>query len=330
MLSGMRARGTRRLAIFVGVCLCLCLLWAWRAGSRRFTADPAPAPAPARDQAGQANGRTLTVTFWNVDWFPGRRPGAGARAQASHVAAVVPVVEQLDPDVLGLEEVSDLGGAHLIADHLKGFRVDACTEFTRPPDNAPSRQQTVLCSRLPLLEAGWEPWKPDANGLQPRRGFVFAAYQPAPGEVLLVYGVHLKSNVPDEPGGPATNTAMREESVRQWIAHERATAARVAAAGRVRLAVIGGDMNTSLDDVRFEAEQSLRVLLRDGGGFLWAWDGVPLDRRISLPGRGQYPPVCFDHVFYRADGGVRLRDCAVEPTGPSASDHRPVTARFAW
>ena len=99
------------------------------------------------------------------------------RARASHVAAVVPVVERLDPDVLGLEEVSDADGAHLIADHLKGFRVDVCTAFTRAPTDEPSRQQTVLCSRLPLLDSGWEKWQPTADGLAPRRGFAYAAYQ---------------------------------------------------------------------------------------------------------------------------------------------------------
>ena len=289
--------------------------------SRRSATVPAP-PTPG--------GRTVTVTFWNVDWFPGRRPDAGPRAQASHVAAVVPVAERLDPDVLGLEEVSDAGGAHLVADHLKGFRVDVCTEFTRAPDNVPSRQQTVLCSRLPLLESGWQNWQPTAAGLQPRRGFAFAAYQPAPGEILLVYGVHLKSNVLDEPGGDATNTAMREESARQLLVHERATAARLASAGRVRLAVIGGDMNTSLDDSRFESESTLRAW-RGAGGFRWGWEGVPTDRRITLPGRGRYPATCFDHIFYRADnGGPPLLDCVVELTPPTASDHHPVTARFAW
>ena len=259
------------------VVLCLFVAGARRGLTRRPTVN-----APAVEAVG---GRTLTVMFWNVEWFPGRRPNAGERAKASHVAAVVPVVERLDPDVLGLEEVSDAAGAHLIADHLKGFRVDVCTEFVRAPENEPSRQQTVLCSRLPLLDCGWETWKPTANGLQPRRGFAFAAYQPTPGEILLVYGVHLKSNVPDEPGGVETNTAMREESGRQLLAHERAAAARYAKTGRVRLAVVGGDMNTSLDDARFGSEQTLRAWL-DGGGWRWAWDGVPLERRYTLAGRG--------------------------------------------
>ncbi len=270
----------------------------------------------------------LTFTFWNVEWFPGRRPHAGARAQATHVAAVLPVVQQLDPDVLGLEEVGDAEAARLLADHLPGFKVDVCTEFTREGSGEPSRQQIVLCSRLPLLTAGWQRWTPDAQGRLPRRGFAFAAYRPAPGEVLLVYGLHLKSNLADEPGGDATNTAMREESTRQLLAHQSQETAVCARWGRVRLVVVGGDMNTSLDDGRFESETTLRALRADGA-FRWAWEGVPLPLRLTLPGVGRYPATCFDHLFYRGDG-VRLTSASLRNTGRTASDHRPVTVKFEW
>ena len=129
-------------------------------------APPGPVVAPFHaTPPGAAN--HVTFTFWNVEWFPGRRPHAGARAQATHVAAVLPVVQGLDPDVLGLEEVGDAEAARLLTDHLPGFKVDVCTEFTREPANEPSRQQIVLCSRLPLLTAGWQRWRPDAQGRLP-------------------------------------------------------------------------------------------------------------------------------------------------------------------
>ena len=288
---------------------------------------PSLAPvAPARDRAAT---RQVSVAFWNVQWFPGHKPGAGARAQNNHVALVLPVVQRLDPDVLGLEECGDALAAHRLTDNLPGFRVDACTEFTRPPNDEPSRQQVVLCSRLPLLAAGWERFRADAHGLVPRRGFAFAAYQASPGEVLLVYGLHLKSNVEDEPGGGATNTAMREESMRQVLRHQRAETAACAKWGRVRLAVVGGDMNTSLDDPRFEGETTLRTLLSADGGFLWAWQGIPEPLRLSMPGGGPYPPACFDHIFYKGEG-VRLVNAVVEPTARNVSDHHPVSAQFAW
>ena len=292
---------------------------------------PAPPSAVVSPLRGTPPGAAVhvTFTFWNIEWFPGRRPHAGAKAQASHVAAVLPVVQGLDPDVLGLEEVGDAEAARLLTAHLPGgFRVDVCTEFTRDPTGEPSRQQTVLCSRLPLLTAGWQRWAADSTGRTPRRGFAFAAYRPAPGEVLLVYGVHLKSNLADEPGGDATNVAMREESMRQLLVHERQESGVCAQWGRVRMVVVGGDMNTSLDDARFESETTLRAL-RGEGGFCWAWEGLPLALRFTLPGGGPYPATCFDHVFYRGDG-VRLANASVQLTGRSASDHRPVTAKFEW
>lgn len=302
----------------------VCLAGAARAQAPPPSSGPVAAPAPPAAPAGKLN-----VTFWNLQWFPGHRPGAGAAAQQNHVLMVSPVLGRLRPDVLGLEEVGDAAAAHLLADRLPGFHVDVCTGFTREPTQEPSRQQIVLCSRLPLLTAGWQAFRADARGLLPRRGFAYAVYQTDPGEVLLVYGLHLKSNVNDEPGGDATNIAMREESVRQVLAHRQTLEAGCARWGKIRLEVIGGDMNTSLDDPRFQPERTLRDLGAAANGFLWAWQGVPAPLRLTLPGAGPYPSACFDHVFYRGDG-VRLLGTNLEPTGRGVSDHRPVSARFDW
>ena len=284
--------------------------------------DPAEPAVPAPGASGAET--PLTLTYWNVEWFPGRKPVANEEAKAAHVAAVVPVVERLDPDVLGLEEVADEAAARLLTEHLKGFRVDACTQFVRD-GGEPTRQQTVLCSRLPLLQAWCEPWKPGASGLQPRRGFAFGAYQPAPGKVLLVYVTHLKSNREDEAGGADTNIAMREEAARQLLVHEAAMMKAYAGLGRVELAVVGGDLNTSLDDPRFEKEATLRSWV--SAGFRWVWEGVPLGDRLTLPSEGRYPSTCFDHVFLHGSE-VKVRGVSIEPTGKDASDHRPVTVRL--
>ena len=312
------------------------------------TASPGPSPAAAH---------TLTIAFWNLDWFPGQHPHASAKSQATHVAAVVPIAGRLDPDVLGLEEIADRDAASLVAAPMEGFKVDVCSEFLRgpeakrprrtpgkadndsptpvPPDDGapwtlPDHQQIALCSRLPTLATGAQAWQPDAAGRRQRRGFVWAVYRTAPGEAVLVYGLHLKSNVLDEPGGQPTNVLLREEAARQWLAHERATAAAWARTDRLRLVIVGGDLNTSLDDPQFEAEQTLRVPL-GVGGFHWCWEGLPLLRRLTLPAKGRYASTCFDHVLYRpGDDSVRLASATVEDSGPDASDHRPVVARFSW
>lgn len=287
-----------------------------------------PANAARAQQA--ASPARVRFTFWNVQWFPGRQPDAGEVARARHVAAVAPVVRRLNPDVLGLEEVADADAVRRLTDGLPGdYRVDVVTDFRRETtqrgEGEPTRQQIALASRLPLVRAGWEPWRPGAGGVQPRRGFALAVYRPAPGQVLVVYGLHLKSNRFDEPGGAAANERMRAESVRQLLAHARATAAACAPLGAVTV-VFGGDFNTSLDDPRFDAEDSLRALLRDR--YRWAWQHVPPAARITLPGSGHYPDATFDHVFFRpsaAAASARLLGAGVEPTGYECSDHRPVT-----
>ena len=275
---------------------------------------------------------------------------------------MVPVAEQIDPDVLGLEEIADRDAAATVISHLRGFKVDVCSEFLRGPEQKrkrspaakaedddpgseeasptpavdrapwtlPDRQQVALCSRLPVLAAGAEPWKPDAAGRRQRRGFVFAVYRTASGEALLVYGLHLKSNVLDEPGGAPTNVLLREEAGRQLLAHERATAAAWARTDRLRLVILGGDLNTSLDDAQFQAETTIRAWL-GAGGFRWGWEGIPLPRRLTLPAKGRYPATCFDHIVYQpGDEAVKLTSLAVVNTGPAASDHHPVVARFTW
>lgn len=279
-------------------------------------ASPAPAVPPTP---------SLTLTFWNVEWFPGRKPNASQNAREAHLAAVIPVLQKLNPDLLGLEEVADQAAAQSLADHLKGYKVDVCSQFPLPDSAEIGKQQVVLCSRLPVLQAWAEPWKQGPNGVLPRRGFVVAAYEPAPGQVLLVYGLHLKSNRVDTPGGEADNVAMREESTRQLLAHVKAMTAAYSGLGKVSV-VIGGDLNTSLDDPKFAAEKTLREL--QAAGFQWGWQDVPLLRRYSLPGEGRYPATCFDHIFLQS-AAARLTDGAVETTGKDASDHRPVTAKLS-
>jgi endonuclease/exonuclease/phosphatase (EEP) superfamily protein YafD len=287
---------------------------------------PAPAPAPAAPPTPSpdpAAPSKLTITFWNVEWFPGRRPKAGPEAGQAHLAAVVPVLERLNPDVLGLEEVADWAAAKSIADHLKGFKVDVCSPFIaeRSGSDITKQQQVVLCSRLPVLQAWAEPWKPGENAVQPPRGFAFAAYQPAPGKVLLVYALHLKSNRVEPGGSDEGNHAMREESSRQLLVHQQAMEKAYGSMGKVSV-VMGGDLNTSLDDPKYAPEQTLRSW--QAVGFKWGWENVPFADRATLPANGKYPAVCFDHLFFRGEG-FKVLKAFVEPTGKDSSDHRPVT-----
>jgi endonuclease/exonuclease/phosphatase family metal-dependent hydrolase len=49
--------------------------------------------------------KTLRVVTWNLQWFPGGKPGATKDAQAHHVEVVREGIRKLDPDILLLQEV---------------------------------------------------------------------------------------------------------------------------------------------------------------------------------------------------------------------------------
>lgn len=277
--------------------------------------------APAQAPAGKAQVR---VSFWNLEWFPGHRPEATPAEQAEHAGHVQPEVAKLAPDVLGMSEIRGWDAAALAIAKTPGLKVDVCAQFHDKDGNV-ALQQCAIASRLPCLGAWGEDWKPDASGFKPRRGFAFAAYQIAPGRVLLVYSVHFKSNRKPDPGEPP-NENVRLEMSRQLLAHSRSMQAAYAPMGEATV-VFGGDFNTSLDDPRFGREQTLHEILR--AGFTWALAILGPHERISMPGHGRYPPATFDHIFFSGKN-VRVASAAAGQTGKECSDHRSVSAVLEW
>jgi endonuclease/exonuclease/phosphatase (EEP) superfamily protein YafD len=258
----------------------------------------------------------VTVAFWNIQWFPGRRPAANAADEASQIASVHNDMKQLDVDILGMEEVRDFARAGVAVEPLKGFKVDVCANFP-PREGQTNTQEVAIASRLQPLSAWAEQWK--ANGLLvPPRGFAFAAYQVAPGKLVLVYAVHLKSNVP----GPEDNPALRQESAKQLLSHMAEMKKAYEGLGTISW-VVGGDFNTGPDDPKFATEKTIPTLT--DGGFRWIWQGMPLSSRITMPPDKRFPAACFDHIFYR---GLTLRSAKAINTSPQSSDHHAVVARF--
>ena len=274
--------------------------------------EPASAPKP------------LKVVFWNLEWFPGSRPNATVPEAVSQISQTIPAMARLDADIIGMEEVLNWDAAAIALAKAPGTNVQVASEFL-DDQGAKTAQQLVIASRLPALGAWWELWKA-GKSLTPKRGFSFAAYQPAPGQVLLVYCVHLKSN----RGELSENVPMREESSRQLLAHVAAMENAYSPLGTVSV-VIGGDFNTSQDDPKFHMEQTLSLLTK--AGFRSAWENVPFAHRVTLPSKPsnnpKYPPfpdACFDHAFVKNAEVVSAR---VETINPAPSDHRPVIVEIA-
>jgi endonuclease/exonuclease/phosphatase family metal-dependent hydrolase len=276
-----------------------------------IVAQPLSPPQPS------ASPTTITATFWNVQWFPGRRPNASRAEENRQVRAVHGDLAQFNSDLIALEEVRDFQNAALAVKPLNGFKVDVCSNF-RPREDQKEAQQIAITSRLQSLSAWAEEWKPGA-AITPPRGFAFAAYQVAPRQVLLVYAVHLKSN----RGDIREDIRIREESMVQLRSHMKAMNHAYHKLGALTW-IVGGDFNTSPDDPRFASEKTVPNLLADG--FRWSWEGIPFPSRITVPADERYPPACFDHMFYR---GATLTRSWLAQTSPRSSDHRAVHATLA-
>jgi endonuclease/exonuclease/phosphatase (EEP) superfamily protein YafD len=259
---------------------------------------------------------SVTVAFWNIQWFPGRRPEATHGEETRQINAVHADISRLNADVIGMEEVRDFAEAGVAVQPLPGFKVDVCANFP-PREGQNIAQEVAIASRLQPLSAWAEEWK--ANGaIVPPRGFAFAAYEVKPRQVLMVYAIHLKSNL----GEVHDDISMREESIRQLQSHIEAMQMVYGKLGTVTW-IIGGDFNTSLDDKKFADETTLQSMINKG--FRWVWQNIPAPSRITVPPERAFPAACFDHIFYR---DATLRQVSVVRTSPHSSDHRAIVASF--
>ncbi|HVF73127.1 MAG TPA: endonuclease/exonuclease/phosphatase family protein [Chthoniobacterales bacterium] len=272
-----------------------------------FSAQPAFAETPAPQ---------ITATFWNIQWFPGRRPNASRGDEARQIRSVHSDLAQLRSDIVAFEEVRDWENAVVAARPLAGFKVDVISNFP-PREGQNEAQQVVITSRLETIAAWSELWKP-SGVLLPPRGFAFAAYQLAPGKLLLVYVLHLKSN----RGEIREDIRIREESMQQLVAHMKAMQNAYGKLGNLAW-IVGGDFNTTPDEPRFASEKTVKLLTDDG--FKWCWAGIPFTSRITVPADARYPAASFDQIFYR---GLTLEKAWVGNTSPQSSDHRAVNATF--
>lgn len=274
-------------------------------------AETTPSPSPAIPIVNPSS--TITAAFWNIQWFPGRRPNASRSEENRQIRAVHHDLDQFSADIIGLQEVRDSEYASLAIQHLSKFKIDVCSNFP-PREGQVEGQQIAIASRLQPISAWAEAWRPGGVMLPPR-GFAFAAYQLSPKQVLLVYALHLKSN----RGEIHEDMRIREESMHQLISHMRLMKAAYSKMGALTW-IVGGDFNTTPDEPRFAREKTVPALLADG--FSWAWQGIPLSSRITLPADLRYPPAAFDQIFYR---GASLTKVWVVNTSPKSSDHRAVS-----
>lgn len=279
-------------------------------------AQTSPWPFPPRSGSTSATSptRSVTVAFWNIQWFPGGHPNPTSADEIRQTNMVHADIARLNPDVLGMEEIRNFAKAGVAVQPLREFKVDVCANFP-PREGQTEAQEVAIASRLRPLSAWAEEWKPN-GALVPPRGFAFAAYEIAPRKLLLVYALHLKSNL----GDVRENVPIREESVRQLRSHMNAMQTAYGKLGNVAW-VVGGDWNTSFEDRQFAAEKTLRSMIDNG--FTWCWQNIVPSARVTLPPAKGFATATFDHIFVR---GATIRKAWVATTAPQSSDHRPICA----
>jgi len=253
----------------------------------------------------------ISILTWNLQWFPGNTQKSNLDEEKRHTFSVVSQLGKADADILCLQEVKGEKAINRLLEKMPEYKMQVVSDFH-------GAQEVAIISKMNALTAYAEEFaKADFT---PPRGFVHAAYE-IDGHRLLVYSVHLKSNV----GGVEANIPKREEAAKQLLVHvEEAMALHLRDGAQSVSVVLSGDFNTSLIAQPFASEQTGRLIM--DAGFDWGFRGVPEADSITWLSDGRYPDVTFDHIFARTGKGVGFGRSLVVPTDRGVSDHRPVVS----
>lgn len=247
----------------------------------------------------------VRLVTWNLEWFPGKKRVASQQERDEHFKEVAAQLPQFRADIIVLQEVRNEDTAQRLASLLPGYMVHVTSRFTDSFSGTLGEQQITILSRF-KAEAAWsESWK--RGWANAPRGYAYTKLLIS-GKPLHVYGLHLKSNL----GNPTENTSKREDGIEQLIEHVSSQAKPKDSV------VVVGDFNTSKEQVSLVGDSTLKKI--EAAGFLWAFEGIPLEHRITIPGKGKYPDACFDHIYSR---GLGKPVASVLKETPG-SDHFPV------
>ena len=74
-----------------------------------FWAEISPWPASSRSNTLSLDqtSRSITVAFWNMQWFPGGHPNPSRTDKLRQIGSVRADMARFNPDVLGMAEVMD-------------------------------------------------------------------------------------------------------------------------------------------------------------------------------------------------------------------------------
>lgn len=259
----------------------------------------------------------LTVVSWNLEWFPGHRANSTPEEEQAHMKAAREALKKLNPDIFIGIEIKDEAAFKKLVSVIPELKAHVVSNF-RVSNNQPGKQQIGIASRWPAQSAWSEPWINVVNKLP--RGFSFTALEdPSTHKFLMVYGVHLKSNLNKGKGDEVDqeNRALRNESARQLIIHTESME-KIYKKENIEGWILAGDFNTN-DDGQFTNDHV--IVDFETAGFWNTWDKTPKEERLTWSGKGRFKPTTFDYILLK---GLGKPPANLWSEFKETSDHFPV------
>ena len=222
-------------------------------------------------------------------------------------------LRKINPDVFVGVEVRDWAAFHELVSVVPGLTTHVVSSFIDPETAEIRPQQIGIASKLTCRAADWEAWK--ANVPNTPRGFAFAALEEVGGELLMVYGVHLKSN-----RGDATEVAtMRNDQAKQLVS-QRPIMEKAFTGKTVRGWILTGDFNTNHDNQFPECHVVADIV---AAGFRNGWADTPKEKRLTWRSdpKGQFESTTFDYFFTLGLGNLNT---VMLDSPPEVSDHHAI------
>lgn len=263
----------------------------------------------------------VTVMTWNLEWFPGKDPYPSPLTARIQMNSAQRTLKQLNPDILIGLELRDWKVFNQLISVIPDMRVHVVSAFRFNDSGDIQKQQIGIASRLPANSCWFEPWKPTLDKLP--RGFSFAALEdPKSQKLLMIYGLHLKSNRGGrDSAGEKANVALRHEAIRQLLEHTK-TMETIYQSKNIKGWIVAGDFNTN-DDNQFKGDQTVDKM--KGAGFWDSWANIPPAKRKTWRGGGSFSGTTFDYIFTKKLGFPKAQIA----NAPSiTSDHLPVLITF--
>ena len=275
----------------------------------------------------------VLITTWNMKWFPSGLADL-RNSEEAEKATIIKAGRTLSDAVkahtrksgAGLialaQEVRDAEAMsnYVRASGIEGLKLVVVSHFK--DGDIPLWQQVAILSTLPVMDSGFATWA-KGIGVSIPRGFAYALLDGGEDGPIACFSLHLKSNL-NRSGTDVEaqkNLYKREAAAAQILAVVRKM--RDAFPDRELKVVVGGDFNTSDDDLAYVSEATLRSFY--GAHFRSCFRDLKKSQKITHPGGNGFPDATFDYILYR--GFERIVSRKIYPGSP-VSDHNLVALRL--